>query len=289
MKNKILISMLIVFWTYSHSTLKAEIISSHDCEEDCSCGINCYWEIDTSSKTLTVTGNGKIKDFERICTQEGCTPTNAPWQKYDADFSHIAISEGFTSVGTAAFCDIRVDSVSLPSTMEELGLVSFENGVSQINIPEGLKKIGDQAFSGARLTTLQLGDKLEYIGDYAFANTNFENLIIPDSVTYIGLNAFGNARDGWHDALLKNLYCEEDIKNQCDAAIKGLQDAGKSVSVISYQKQSDGRYVLNGVRYQSFSDMQNGQNGISLKRIYTIDEATKLSKKTGNTFKLRYK
>ena len=54
----------------------------------------------------------------------------------------------------------------------------------------------------------------------------------------------------------------------------------------TYEKFGN-QYYSNGKFYNSFNDI--GTPKYIKKRIYTIDEATKVSKETGNTFKLRYK
>lgn len=74
-------------------------------------------------------------------------------------------------------------------------------GLREITIPEGIKEIGDSAFSECPLSNqsdMLFPEGLEIIGDFAFyhnlANPNYslQNLTIPASVTTIGTQAFFN-------------------------------------------------------------------------------------------------
>ncbi|MCH5163503.1 MAG: leucine-rich repeat protein, partial [Clostridiales bacterium] len=68
----------------------------------------------------------------------------------------------------------------------------YNSKIASIMIPASVTTIGDFAFSGTRLVSVDiLGETLEYVGRYAFAGCSdliFINL--PDTVTYIGQNAF---------------------------------------------------------------------------------------------------
>ncbi len=63
--------------------------------------------------------------------------------------------------------------------------------LEKVNIPRGLKRIGDEAFRGSTaLRTVELPDTLASIGAAAFANTSIETLKIPASCTDIADTAF---------------------------------------------------------------------------------------------------
>lgn len=72
-------------------------------------------------------------------------------------------------------------------------------GLTSIEVPTGIKTIGENAFSGNnRLKNISLPDGLETIGNRAFycnlgsPNESLDNLVIPSSVTQIGDEAFYN-------------------------------------------------------------------------------------------------
>ncbi|MBR2299683.1 MAG: leucine-rich repeat domain-containing protein [Alphaproteobacteria bacterium] len=266
----------LIFGIYPLATMAGIIAEGDDC------GQHCHWEIDTETKTLKVIGSGEMKNYSRPCTTSANCRTTAPWVDYSADIKNIDISEGFTSLGTAAFADLYVNDVHLPSTLEVIGDVALESHFYNINIPDSLKTIGFQALNANNLTELILNDGLVSIGSYALAQGKLETLVIPDSVTYISANVFGDTREGWNHSLIKKLYCSKDIEEQCKKAAELNQ-----AEVVSYTKTKDGKYLIGGKIYNSANDVLKGL--YIPKRIYTIEEAEKASKKTGNTFRLRYK
>ena len=61
--------------------------------------------------------------------------------------------------------------------------------------PQGLRIIGNSAFSGCDLQTVSLPDSLEWIGDMAFMDCCFKQINLPDSVQWIGDLAFYISRN----------------------------------------------------------------------------------------------
>ena len=49
-----------------------------------------------------------------------------------------------------------------------------DRGIDEVILPEGLKRIGERAFAGLSLTSINLPSSLEYIADNAFENTDIE-------------------------------------------------------------------------------------------------------------------
>jgi len=73
------------------------------------------------------------------------------------------------------------------------------NGISKwpylysVKLPEGLKRIGNEAFGYANsLTEINFPSTLESIGDDAFNNTAITSAILPESCTELGASAFRN-------------------------------------------------------------------------------------------------
>ena len=120
-------------------------------------------------------------------------------------------------IGVGAFYgNIELSSVSLNRNLTEIREATFYNtGIVKATLPRSLKKVGDYAFYGTQLTSVDLSttnveeigksafcecpgitevllsDSLKSIGDYAFFScANLKSIDIPDSVTSIGENAF---------------------------------------------------------------------------------------------------
>ena len=90
---------------------------------------------------------------------------------------------------------------SAAQDLPEKNILEIVNGVlirvhnrsiTEIDIPEGVVKIGDRALEGCKLlTSVKIPETVKEIGDSAFYKcVKLESVSIPDSVYYIGVNAF---------------------------------------------------------------------------------------------------
>ena len=76
-------------------------------------------------------------------------------------------------------------------TRDKKTLISYFGRDHNIEIPEGVTRIGDRAFYHIyTLESIKLPLSLEYIGDDAFCMCKMERVIIPANVRYIGKRAF---------------------------------------------------------------------------------------------------
>ena len=98
--------------------------------------------------------------------------------------------------------------------------------------------------------------------------------------------AFGSNVSGYDKATVTNLYCEEALVSQCEAALEWRKNMGADVKVVPYQATSNGQVFYNNKWYNNANDILSGN--YAKKRIYTVDEANKISGRK-NTFKIRYK
>lgn len=64
-------------------------------------GNDVNWSYDSSSKTLTFTGTGAIKDCGEIAV--GFLKNQAPWIDYKKEITKIVINEGITEIGEYNF------------------------------------------------------------------------------------------------------------------------------------------------------------------------------------------
>ena len=133
----------------------------------------------------------------------------------------ITVPEGVTVLMEYFVCNQgTVTTINLPSTLEKIGKYAFygeSNVFTQINIPEGVTQIDEQAFAHntslqsinipgsvqtiglkafdacSALRTITFHDGLNSIGILAFRNcTALRSVTLPNSVTVIGSGAFQN-------------------------------------------------------------------------------------------------
>ncbi len=126
---------------------------------------------------------------------------------YCRKLSSIIIPPNVVSIGEKAFYNSDLRSISIPATVREIGSNAFSSNMEDIQVEEGntvFDSRGDcHALIETATNTLLMGckntvipDGIKVIGDDAFSNCiNLTNISIPSSVTTIGANAFNSCNN----------------------------------------------------------------------------------------------
>ncbi len=158
---------------------------AEDGETSGTCGENLTWKFDESTKTLTISGTGEMKNYDPFDDE-------SPWN--GLEYTTVVIGDGVTSIGECAFesCEF----------------------LSSVTIPEGVTNIGDSAFCYCdSLTSVTIPDSVTSIGYGAFYGcTSLTSVTIPDSVTSIGNSAFCYC-DSLTSVTIENPNCQIYDKN----------------------------------------------------------------------------
>ena len=85
----------------------------------CSYGTSneCKWNYDGETKTLTISGNGRMKDYQGM--------NYVPWSNYLSKIDKIVVEEGVTYIGNNSLTGSSTKEIYLPDSLEEIGI----NGV----------------------------------------------------------------------------------------------------------------------------------------------------------------
>ena len=181
-----------------------------------SCGKNLTYEYDPSLKTLTISGAGKMADYDKDITNLGVIPE---WRKsgIENNLEKVVIEDGVESVGDYAFywCE-NITNVTIPNSIKNINDYAFYscNALTSITIPDGVTSIGKNAFAYCNeikeitipksaicigemsfygcenLKSVAIQDGVKTIGDSAFSFCEkLEKITIPDSVISIGNEA----------------------------------------------------------------------------------------------------
>jgi len=179
------------------------------------CGDSAAWKLDAEG-TLTISGTGRMYDYEWPADRGGTTP---PWlaNKYRDSIRALRVEQGITYIGRCAFDSCgNLSDVTLPTSLRIIGPWAFNDctALRSIQLPEGLTTIMEDAFKAAglvsitfpstlgelrdgafmnceKLQSLRLPEGLTTIGNWAFyCNPNISSIYIPASVTTIGEEAF---------------------------------------------------------------------------------------------------
>lgn len=193
------------------------------------------WTFDATTGTLTISGNGRMRDYDE--NYEGVVDT--PWFIHSQDVKKVVMEEGVTAIGRYAFSRFpELTEVSLPDSVTTIGACSFMacTALEQIHIPNNVTKIGCYAFQNC--TAMKEIAVPEYVALIEY-NTfqgcvNLESVDLPDSVTEIEFNAFEGCTALKEIAFPKNL---EVIGTEAFLDCTELEkaDLGKSINYISYK------------------------------------------------------
>lgn len=191
----------------------------------------------------------------------------------------------FTKDGTALIrCLARVEQYAVPPSCREIEdeAFAYNTVIRQVELAEGMTRIGDRAFlgstlesialpasmrhvgddafaSGKTLQTVKLNEGLAHIGDSAFAdNAQLESVQVPASVEWLGNRAFAMCKK------LRAHGANKTLSVHADNAAYFIDDAGvlynradKGLVLVEALDQVRGTYrVLDGtvrIRGRAFS------------------------------------
>ena len=117
----------------------------------------------------------------------------------------------------------KIESITIPGTIDSIPakMISNEGSASheslkEVFIEEGVKEIGDKAFSGCNITSITIPSSVETIGESAFSNCSFiKEVRIPGTVKRMGNYAFGSCGS------LESVHISEGINRIGDRAFSG--------------------------------------------------------------------
>lgn len=128
-------------------------------------GTNITWTLE--NETLTINGTGKLTKIDGI---------DFPWAESD-DIKILNINTGITDIGADVFYNV--------------------NNLQEVNLPDGLKSIGDWAFANSDIRRLRIPDSVESIGEYAFScNNNCKKIVLSSNLKSVGVKAFSPLNSG---------------------------------------------------------------------------------------------
>ncbi|MGN1001449.1 MAG: leucine-rich repeat protein [Oscillospiraceae bacterium] len=147
-----------------------------------SCGDDVTWTLDNG--VLTISGSGRMITF-------------TGWKNLRASITSIVVEEGITSICTYAFegCSAAT-SVSLPSTLTNIGAAAFSNcqSLTEVIVPEGVQTIGTNAFTRCTsLVSITLPGTLTALADSAFGTcSSLTNVTLSEGIEVLSQSAFMN-------------------------------------------------------------------------------------------------
>ena len=149
------------------------------------CGDNLQWSY--YNKTLTISGTGDMYDYDSLAT---------PWSSGVGSINSVVIRSGVTSIGSNAFNQEVITSVSIPDTVTRIGSYAFYycQNLTSVTLPDSVTEIGAKAFSQCEaLTSINIPAGVTQIPSYAFSDCRaLTSITIPAGVTLIDSYAFAS-------------------------------------------------------------------------------------------------
>ena len=236
--NKIVLLIAVVI-----TTMVCFVFSAGAATAGGKCGNNVYWNYNTETKELVISGSGDMynyKDYDK-----------SPFSNYKDGIETLVINKGVTSIGNVAFMNFdSIKSVIIPDGVVSIGYMAFYGcrGLTDITIPSSVTRIGAYAFQYCEsLTSIKMLNGLTELGDMSFSYCEkLDSIILPDNITSIGDYVFSGTayyedKANWNDGgLYINKYLlgvEDDfsgvftIKNGT-RLIADSAFAGKSITSV---------------------------------------------------------
>lgn len=195
------------------------------------CGNNVFWNLDTYTGELIISGKGDMKTFS--------ADKLPSWSTYQNYIKSVTVENGVTSVGDYAFYNItgyrysKMKTVTLSSSVESIGDYAFRGckAITSVNGATGVKKIGAYAFLSCSGLTSFGFTSVSSVDNGAFSNcSGIKALSIPSTLTEIKSSAFKGCSS------LTSLVIPSTVatlENQAFAECTGLTSVEFSASKIT--------------------------------------------------------
>lgn len=206
------------------------------------CGNNLTWTLDSSGK-LTISGTGDMSDYTHDFENNIRT---SPWADYRSMIRSIEIGSGVTSIGSCAFEDTNITSLTIPGSVTAIGDygVKVNRYLAELTLQPGLKSIGKEAFSRSyRLTTLTIPGSVTSIGKNAFTNNQ--------QLTTVN---FDGTQEQWNAIGGKDSGVPDTAKLNCATAVA----SGKCGTGVKWSLASNGVLTITGTGKGIMKDYAEG-------------------------------
>ncbi|MBR2300131.1 MAG: leucine-rich repeat domain-containing protein [Alphaproteobacteria bacterium] len=265
---------------------------------------NCTARLDGTK--LTITGDGNMADYSPSWGQIK-NHIEHPWGN---NVTSVEIEEGIKSIGDYAFFQTNLSGINIPTSVERIGqgAVQSMSTLKSVTFAENsqLEFIGAGAFNDLpNLTEINIPQSVKVFSANAFNLSGINSVVLNDSIFTVDGNNYDDRQgvEYFYGLELRalsdvdNIYCSDAVRAKCEEYFNQAKFWEKGVyypikekavlninnadgSVDTYQYGADGAAAV----------YRNGKlKTYKGKRIFTIEEAEAISKKEGNSFRIRYR
>ena len=182
---------------------------------------DCIWNYDSKTRTLTISGNGRMQDYYDSYTNPWIS-----WQFWDDDDTYENnlnvpeddyTYENNLNVPEDDYTDENSFNFWDDDYTDQYNNCEFSKKIINIIIEDGVTYIGARAFSSfTALENVYFSDTIESIGEYAFGSCSVEYLNLGKNITNIGHGAFWDMKNLKGINLPENITVLGDYLKNCD-------------------------------------------------------------------------
>lgn len=256
---------------------------------------NCEYQV-SSDGVLTIRPIDSNQDaimpeylYAHNPTTDADYQTTAPWYDDRHNITSLQIEDGIQNIGNNAFMEMRwLETVDMADSVLSIGSDAFTSDfrLTDVSLSKNLKIINNCAFQGTRnLSKLNLPEGLEATtGNLFNYQYKMKSLALPDSL----LDSSGLSTITLNNSAIEIIYCSKEKEQACAKFIASAKEAGYAPEGLSYglYEKYGTSYIYNGKFYNTLGDI--GTTKHIKKRIYTLDEANKITGKI-NRISIQYR
>lgn len=155
-----------------------------------------------------------------------------------------------TTIGDTAFNNhTNLNKITLPNGLKKIGNNAFVNAsLTSIAIPDGVTSIGFHAFSRNRLTSATIPNSVTNVGDYAFYGNQLTTITIPTGLTRIGVGTFSNNQ-------LANITIPSNVESIANTAF-----SNNLLTLVKVDRATPPKAEIEFGYWGAFGDIHNSNN-----------------------------